>query len=112
MKAALAREVAAHGGGGRVSLVQGMRVLADECAGMAALPSRAWNSATLVNVASCSKLVTAVAVARLVDRGLLAYDAPVAAHWPAFAQAGKGALTLCQLLTHRGRLHFPPTASA
>src|SRR3990167_1642219 len=109
MRAALPREVAALGGGGRLSVVHGARVLADECAGQAAHPARPWTAETLVNAASCSKLVTAVAVARLVDLGLLAYDEPIASYWPGFECGGKGAVTVCDVLTHRARLHFPPT---
>jgi CubicO group peptidase (beta-lactamase class C family) len=40
-----------------------------------------------------------------VDRGLLDYDAPVATYWPEFATAGKGSITLRQLLDHQAGLH-------
>jgi CubicO group peptidase (beta-lactamase class C family) len=33
-------------------------------------------------------------------RGWLDYDAPVARYWPEFAQNGKGAITVLQLLGH------------
>ena len=63
-----------------------------------------WQRDTLVNVWSCSKGVAATAVAMLVDRGKLAYEAPVADYWPGFAANGKGAITLDQVLSHQAGL--------
>lgn len=63
-----------------------------------------WQRDTLVNVWSCSKGVAATAVAMLVERGKLAYEAPVASYWPAFAASGKGAITLDQVLSHQAGL--------
>lgn len=60
-----------------------------------------WQRDTLVNVWSCTKGVTATAIAMLVDRGQLAYDAPVARYWPEFAAHRKGAITLDQVLSHQ-----------
>ncbi len=66
--------------------------------------TRAWQKDTLVNVWSCSKGVAATAIAMLVERGQLAYDAPVARYWPEFAANGKGAITLDQVLSHQAGL--------
>ncbi len=63
-----------------------------------------WTSETLANVWSTTKGVTAIAVAVLVDRGLIDYAAPVAQYWPQFAQNGKAAITVAQLLSHQGGL--------
>ena len=52
-------------------------VLVDLYAGEIA-PGRPWTRDTLVNIWSATKGVVATAVAMLVDRGRLAYDAPVA----------------------------------
>lgn len=52
-------------------------------------------------VFSCTKGITALAVAMCVDRGLLDYDAPVARYWPEFAQHGKEKATVAQLLSHQ-----------
>jgi CubicO group peptidase (beta-lactamase class C family) len=41
----------------------------------------------------------------MVDRGLLDYDAPVADHWPEFAQNGKAGITVRQVLTHQSGLY-------
>lgn len=64
---------------------------------------------TLFNVYSVSKAVTATALHIQVERGLVEYDAPVATYWPEFAQAGKDAVTVRQVLSHvSGVLRMPP----
>ena len=42
---------------------------------------------------------------RLADRGLLAYDEPVASFWPEFAADGKERITVRELLSHRAGLY-------
>jgi len=64
----------------------------------------AWHSDTIANLFSCTKTFTAVTALQLVDEGKLALDAPVTHYWPAFSQAGKDAVTLRQLLSHRAGL--------
>lgn len=49
---------------------------------------------------SIGKGVTATLVHRLVDAGALGYDTRVAELWPAFAQHGKEAITVRQVLDH------------
>lgn len=51
---------------------------------------------------SSGKPVTAVAVARLVERGLLDWDAPVVRWWPEFGRHAKDSVLLRHLLTHTG----------
>ncbi len=63
--------------------------------------SRPWTGETLVNVWSTTKGMAALCCAMLVDRGLLDYGQPVAEIWPEFAAAGKGRVTLADLLAHR-----------
>lgn len=74
-----------------------------------------WQEDTLVNVFSSGKPVLAVVVLQLVAEGRLQLDAPVSSYWPEFAQAGKQAITLRQLLSHRSGLSaigepLPPAA--
>jgi CubicO group peptidase (beta-lactamase class C family) len=57
-----------------------------------------WAENTLVCMMSVSKSMAALCVHRLIDRGVIALDATVASYWPEFAQAGKGAITVKQLL--------------
>ena len=66
--------------------------------------TRPWKEDTLVNVFSTTKGVTAVCALRLVDQGRLDLDAPVARYWPEFAQAGKEAVRVKDLLDHRAGL--------
>ncbi|MET0271956.1 MAG: serine hydrolase domain-containing protein [Phenylobacterium sp.] len=63
-----------------------------------------WTQDTLVNVFSTTKVLTAVALAVLADRGQLDYAAPVARYWLEFAQAGKDAVTVAQLVSHQAGL--------
>ncbi len=63
-----------------------------------------WSKDTLVNTFSTTKGVAALTVAQAVSRGLLDYDARVADYWPEFAQGGKAAVTVRQLLAHQAGL--------
>ena len=53
---------------------------------------------------SASKPLVALLVHKLAERGELALDDPVAAHWPEFGQAGKQDITIRQVLQHRSGL--------
>jgi CubicO group peptidase (beta-lactamase class C family) len=63
-----------------------------------------WERDTIVTVFSTTKGVAALTVAVAASRGLIDYDAKVADYWPEFAQAGKGAVTVTQLLGHQAGL--------
>ncbi len=63
-----------------------------------------WSADTGAMVFSATKGVAATVLHRLVDRGLLSYDAPVAAYWPDFGVNGKHAITVRDLLRHRAGL--------
>jgi CubicO group peptidase (beta-lactamase class C family) len=66
--------------------------------------TRPWQRDTLVNVFSVGKAVATVALLRLVERGLLGLDQPIARYWPEFARADKGAISVRMLLAHRAGL--------
>lgn len=56
---------------------------------------------TLYDAASLTKVIaTTTAVMQLVEAGKLELDGPVARYLPAFAQHGKGSITLRHLMTH------------
>ena len=59
---------------------------------------------TLTPVFSTGKAVMALMIATCVERGLLDYDRPVAAIWPAYGQAGKDQITLGQMMSHQDGL--------
>jgi len=72
-----------------------------------------WASATgdthfsadsLVNVFSSGKNLEAIAMASLVDKGLLKYDARVSHYWPEFGGGGKQNLTVAELMRHEAGL--------
>jgi len=63
-----------------------------------------WNEDTLVAVMSTTKGLSAMTLAVSNARGWLDYDAPVARYWPEFAQNGKEAITVRQLLGHEAGL--------
>lgn len=59
-------------------------------------------------VFSATKAFVAGAIWRLIDRGDLALDAPIASYLPSFASNGKDAVTLDQVLTHTGGFPYAP----
>jgi len=63
-----------------------------------------WQRDTLVNIWSTTKGVTALCIAMLVDRGLLAYEKLVADYWPEFGAHGKGGVTVAMLMSHQAGL--------
>jgi CubicO group peptidase (beta-lactamase class C family) len=66
--------------------------------------TREWQRDTIACTYSATKLMTATCAHRLVDRGLLDLDEPVATYWPEFAQAGKKDITVRMVLSHQAGL--------
>ena len=63
-----------------------------------------WQEDTMVIVYSATKGLAAMTLALAHSRGWLDYEAPVARYWPEFAQQGKAAVTVRQLLAHQAGL--------
>jgi CubicO group peptidase (beta-lactamase class C family) len=72
-----------------------------------------WASATndksfspdsLVNVFSSGKSLEAIAIASLVSKGLIRYDARITEYWPEFGASGKDGLTVADLMRHEAGL--------
>jgi CubicO group peptidase (beta-lactamase class C family) len=63
-----------------------------------------WTPDTMVLVNSTTKGLAAMTMALAHSRGWLDYEAPVSAYWPEFAQQGKAAITVRQLLAHQAAL--------
>ena len=63
---------------------------------------------SLTGVFSATKGISAICIALLVQRRRLDLDAAVAGYWPEFAQAGKGSITVRELLSHQAGLLAPP----
>ncbi len=77
--------------------------------------TRPWERNTIACVYSTTKAMTALCTLMLVDRGLLDLDAPAAAYWPEFAQAGKEKILVRHFLSHTAGLagfekKIPPEA--
>ena len=60
---------------------------------MNAAHTKPWGAETMVCCYSVGKAVSAICAWRLVERGELDLERPVADYWPAFAQAGKERVT-------------------
>lgn len=88
--------------GAACCVYRGAEVVVDLWGGTAdAASGRPWDADTPVLVFSTTKGVTAICVHRLVERGVLDLDAPVASYWPEFGAAGKGDIPLRWVLSHR-----------
>ena len=101
------RKVATHkrGGGAAVAVYHRGALVVDAWTGARDAAGAPWLSDTMAMSFSTTKGVIATTVHRLVDRGLVDYDEPVATYWPEFAAAGKGRVTVRQLLNHSAGLH-------
>ena len=69
-----------------------------------AVDDSTFSADSLVNVFSSGKNLEAIAIASLVDRGLLTYSDRIAQHWPEFAAQGKADLTVADLMRHEAGL--------
>lgn len=59
---------------------------------------------SLVNVFSSGKSLEAIAIASLVSKGLLSYDAKITQYWPEFGANGKDGVTVADLMRHEAGL--------
>ncbi len=92
-------------GGMAVAVYHHGELVVDAWTGVRNAAGDPWERDTMSMSFSTTKGVVATIVQRLVDRGLVDYDAPVATYWPEFARAGKDTITLRHLLTHQAGLH-------
>jgi CubicO group peptidase (beta-lactamase class C family) len=72
-----------------------------------------WGSATndnsftpdsIINVFSSGKSLEAIAIASLVDKGLIDYNARITDYWPEFGSGGKEGVTIADLMRHEAGL--------
>ncbi len=88
--------------GAAFSAWRGDEKLVDLWGGLADRSSgQPWSEDSLQLIYSGSKGLTAICMLMLIDRGLIALDAPVARHWPAF---GKPEIRVRDILSHTARL--------
>ncbi|MFL9826682.1 serine hydrolase domain-containing protein [Rhodoplanes sp. SY1] len=65
-----------------------------------------WREDTIVIMNSVAKSMSAICTHILIDRGRIDFDAPVAAYWPEFAQAGKENVLVRHVLSHTDGVIF------
>jgi len=106
VRSALARNFRDHGEvGAAVAITIEGRLVVDLWAGWAdRIRTRPWQRDTLVNVFSVGKVMAALSLLVLVERGQVDLDAPAARYWPEFAARGKSEVTVRMLLCHRAGL--------
>lgn len=91
--------------GAAVTVLVGGRPVVDLWGGPADKgAARAWQADTACVAFSCTKAVATTAALRLVERGEVDLDAPVATWWPEFAAHGKDGATGTHLLSHQAGL--------
>ncbi|WP_369274926.1 serine hydrolase domain-containing protein [Streptomyces sp. R11] len=102
---ALAATLDAGDAGGSVAVFVDGEPVVDVWGGFAdAERTVPWERATIVNVWSVTKTMTALCALVLADRGELDPDAPVSRYWPEFAAAGKEKVLVRHLLSHTAGL--------
>jgi CubicO group peptidase (beta-lactamase class C family) len=83
------------------------RLVVDLAAGRDSVHDRPFTRESLLVVASCTKAATAICVLMLAEAGAIDLDAPVAAYWPEFGQAGKADIPVRWVLAHQAGLPYP-----
>lgn len=92
-------------GGGALAVYLDGRPVVDVWAGWSDRRGhQRWSADTGAMVFSATKGVASTVIHRLVDRGLIDYDAPVAQYWPEFGANGKAAITVRDVMHHRAGL--------
>ena len=66
--------------------------------------TKPWEKDTIVNVFSTTKVIAAMCIHMLVDKGLIDVEEPVSKYWPEFAQATKENVLIKYLLSHSAGL--------
>lgn len=99
--------------GAAVALYHRGRLVADLWGGIAnPVTGAPWHRDSIVCMMSVGKGMAALCLYRLIDRGVLDLDAPVARYWPAFAQSGKERITIRMLLGGKAGLVYADAAPA
>jgi CubicO group peptidase (beta-lactamase class C family) len=92
-------------GGAAVCVYHGGEKVVDIWGGTRDTAGNPWQEDTLAISFSTTKGVASTLLHVFADRGQIDYDARVADYWPEFAQAGKEAITVRQLLCHEAGLY-------
>jgi len=97
--------------GGNVAVYHRGRPVVNLWGGLSDVRTSArWTDRTMVTYFSCTKGMTTTVMHRLIQRGAIDPDQPVAHYWPEFAVNGKEAITVRMVLAHRaGLVDIPGT---
>jgi CubicO group peptidase (beta-lactamase class C family) len=88
--------------GAAVCVIVGGEVVCDLWGGWAdPSRSRPWRETSIVDYYSAGKPIVATLLLRLIDRGLIDLDGPIATYWPEFGVKGKESATVRDALCHR-----------
>ncbi|HEY1840649.1 MAG TPA: serine hydrolase domain-containing protein [Mycobacterium sp.] len=92
-------------GGGALAVYLDGEPIVDVWTGWADRRGRVpWSADTATMVFSATKGLASTVIHRLVDRGLIDYDAPVARYWPEFGANGKADIIVRQVMRHQAGL--------
>ena len=94
-----------HQGGAAVCVYHQARKVVDVWGGTRDREGNPWRADTTAPSFSTTKGVVSTLVHILVDRGLAAYDDPIAKYWPEFGANGKERITIRQALCHEAGLY-------
>ena len=67
-------------------------------------PDKDFSPDSLINIFSSGKSLEAIAMASLVGKGMLNYNAKITDYWPEFGANGKGELSVADLMRHEAGL--------
>ncbi|MBX7161886.1 MAG: beta-lactamase family protein [Acidimicrobiia bacterium] len=92
-------------GGGSVCVYHRGECVVDVWGGDRNAAGEPWEHDTMALSWSTTKGVASTALHMLADRQMVDYEAPVCRYWPEFAQNGKGAITVREVMAHEAGLH-------
>lgn len=105
VEATLRDQLRNYPGGAAVSVYHRGECVVDLWGGYKDEEGTPWARDTMAPSFSTTKGVAATLLHIYADRGLIDYDARVADYWPEFGQAGKGEITVRQILSHQSGLY-------
>jgi len=102
---ALRGQLESRVGGAAVCVYHRGEVVVDLWGGHRDSEGNPWRRDTMSPSFSTTKGVASTVIHILADRHVIDYDKRVADYWPEFAQAGKGGITVRQVLAHQSGLY-------
>ncbi len=102
---ALEQQLQRYPGGAAVCVYHRGQCVVDLWGGARDRAGNPWKRDTMAPSFSTTKGVASTLLHMMADRGLVRYDDRVIRYWPEFGQAGKGAITVRQVLAHQSGLY-------